>query len=101
PRHPRDLPSRPARRSSALACEIGNVSRCFAREHRIARVAAFLRAFDLGIPIGALDEPHVEPSSRLVSQLAQPTKNVQRPLLISLDRKSTRLNSSHVKRSYA
>src|SRR5690606_41502629 len=81
PGSPRDLPSFPTRRSSDLALPLyeragcaGAADRSFS-ERVIARLIAGFTA--AGVPIDTRDD------------------------LASIDRKSTRLNSSHVKISYA
>ena len=46
------------RQQLARIGDVGHIRRGLGGEHRKARHAHDLRAFDLGIPIGALDQPH-------------------------------------------
>ncbi|KAG1435218.1 hypothetical protein G6F56_014047 [Rhizopus delemar] len=42
------------------AGQVGHVGVLLAGEHRVARVAFDLRALDLGIPVGTLDQAHLQ-----------------------------------------
>ena len=55
-----------------------------AREHRIVGEPVHLRALDLAVPIGALDEPDHEPAAMAASERHEPVDHVPRALLVGL-----------------
>src|SRR5690606_42141053 len=82
----RDPHSFPTRRSSDLDLR-GELHWSWLRAAHRAEVEAYLDSLALG--------PEVTEQDRLLNALCRPER------LLELDRKSTRLNSSHVKISYA
>ena len=54
----------------ARAGEVRDVGVLLVREHRVAGQAHLLRALDLAVPIGSLDEPHHEAQAVLARNLA-------------------------------
>src|SRR5690606_18971741 len=62
--------------------------------HVLAEPALLVAAYIFALSAGTTSLPHIGPSA------PEPTLLVSYPTL-SIDRKSTRLNSSHVKNSYA
>ena len=70
------------------AGQIGNVGRGLAGEHRIRRQPVDLGQLDLGVPIGALDQPDHDPPSVPRGEIDQPVDHRQGALLIRLDRKA-------------
>ena len=52
--------------------EVGLVGGGLAREHRIVGEPALLRALHLGVPVGALDEPHHEPAAERRGEIVDP-----------------------------
>jgi len=69
----------------ACASEIRHVGVRFARVQRIAGQALFLRALDLGVPVGALDQPHVPAAPVRAGGVDQPVDHQRRALGIGLD----------------
>ena len=69
----------------AGAGEVGDVGRDFARVHRIAVEPALLRALDLAVPIGALDEADHQAPPSAPGQIGEPVDDRQGSLLIGLD----------------
>ena len=69
------------------AGHVAEVGHGLAREHRIIGQAAFLRAFDLGVPIGAFDQPDGQPAIFCFGNVLNPFDQSQSALLIGLDRK--------------
>ena len=68
-----------ARREQAFgAGEIRKVGRGLAREDRIVRQPALLRALDLGVPVGALDQAHRQPPPGRVRQRRRPNRRPRR-----------------------
>src|SRR5688572_22958644 len=65
--------------------EIGDIGVAFARVDRVSVEATLLRALDLAVPVGALDEPHVEPTARPRGERPQPVDHGCTALLIRLD----------------
>ena len=59
-----------------------------AGKYRIVGQAALLRALDLGVPIGALDQPDRQPVAERGSRLFGPVDNRQGTLLIGLHGKT-------------
>jgi len=68
------------------AGEIGDIGIRLAREDRVARQAALLRALDLAVPVGALDQAHVQDALRLARKADQVTQHGGRALLVGLHR---------------
>ena len=68
----------------ARAGEVGDVGVHLAREHRIILQPIDLRALDLGIPVGALDQPHHQPVAAAPREVDQPVDDERRALLIGL-----------------
>ena len=68
------------------AGEIGNVGRDLAREDRIIGQPADLRELDLGVPIGALDQPAHQLAAMRPRRLDHPVAQRRGALLIGLDR---------------
>ena len=70
-------------RRAGVEIEIGHR---LAREHRIVGEAALLRALDLAVPIGALDEPHHEAPIVRVSERRDIVDRGRRAFQIGLHR---------------
>ena len=70
------------------AGQVRHVRRDLAGVDGIGREAAFLRAFDLAVPIGALDEAQHQPASGLRRQIGEPVDHRRRALLIGLHREA-------------
>ncbi len=68
------------------AGEIGDVGRRLAREQRIIGQPRFLRALDLAVPIGALDQPHRHPPPGRVAERLGPLDRGARALAVGLHR---------------
>ena len=51
------------REQASDAGHVAKIGHGLAREHRIIGEPALLRALDLGVPIGAFDQPHREPAA--------------------------------------
>ena len=66
------------------AGEIAEIGRRLAREDREVRQPALLRALDLRVPVGALDEPHHQPPARRGGSLRKPVDHRRRALLVGL-----------------
>ena len=75
----------PAASSFLRAGEVGNVGRDLARQHRIIGQAADLRELDLGVPVGALDQPAHQLAAVRPRRLDHPVAQRRRALLIGLD----------------
>ena len=69
------------------AGHVAEVGHGLAREHRIIGQAALLRALDLGVPIGALDQPDGQPAIFCRGDVLDPVDHRQSALLIGLHRK--------------
>ena len=82
------IDARPRGQQFARAGEIGKIGHRLAREHRIIGKAALLRALDLGVPIGALDQPHHQPAIERAASVGEPVDHGRRALLIGLHRKA-------------
>ena len=76
------------RKQGVGAGEIIEVGHGFARENRVIGQPALLRALDLAIPIGALDQPHHETAFVPPRQRRDMVDHRQRPLLIGLHRQT-------------
>ena len=70
------------------ACDIRRVARRLTGEDRILDESRFLRPLDLGIPIGALHQPHGDAHAMMACQIDQPPNRGQAALLIGLNRKA-------------
>ena len=68
----------------AGADQIIQVRRCLGGEHRIVGSAHDLGPLDLGVPVGALDQPHHQPPLRRPRQLGDPCDRLRSALLIGL-----------------
>ena len=68
----------------AGALQIAQVCHRLAREDRIVGESALLRALDLSVPVGALDETHHQAAVEDARLLGQPVDDRRRPLLIGL-----------------
>ena len=66
---------------SLRAGEIGDVGRRLAGEQRIVDQPLLLRPLDLGVPIGALDEPRRDPPAGLRAERVRPRRSVGRARL--------------------
>ena len=66
------------------AGEVGDVGVDLAREDRKAFEAVDLRALDLAVPVGALDQPHHEAAGWRARELDEPVDHERRALLIGL-----------------
>ena len=60
---------RPQRQQFSRAGDVVQIGHRLAGEHRIAVEAALLRALDLGVPIGALHQPHHHPPVQAAREL--------------------------------
>ena len=85
----RKLRENPAAQRQQLlrAGHVVEVGHRLAGEHRIVVKPALLRALDLGVPIGALDEAHHHPPVQRSRQLRDVIDHGSRALLVRLDRK--------------
>ena len=77
---------RPQRQQLSCAGNVVQVGHRLAGEHRVVVEAALLRAFDLGIPIGALDQPHHQPAIQDARQAIDIADDRRGALLVALDR---------------
>ncbi len=77
---------RPRREQLARAGGIAQVGHGLAREHGIVGETALLRALDLGIPVGALDQPHRQAAAQPARGFVQPIDHRRSALLIGLHR---------------
>ena len=75
---------RPRGEQLARAGGIAEVGHRLACEHGIVGKAALLRALDLGIPIGALDQPHRQPAAEARRDVIEPVDHGGSALLIGL-----------------
>ena len=71
----------------ARAGRVAEIGHRLAGEHRIIRKPALLRALDLGVPIGALDQPHHQPAVERGRGVGEPVDHCRRAFLIGLHRK--------------
>ena len=70
------------------AGQVGHVGVALVREHRVARQAAFLRAFDFAIPVRALDQAHDELQAVAARHGGHFVHQLQRAGLIGLQRQA-------------
>jgi len=70
----------------ARAGEIGEIRGRLAGVYRIAFKATFLGALDLGVPIGALDQPHHHSPAMFAAEAGDMINHLRRAFLIGLDR---------------
>ncbi len=75
---------RPGRQDTARAGQIGHIGSHLAGEDRISRQTQQLSAFDLAVPVSALDQTDGNPPPSFAGQRRQPVNHRQRPLLIGL-----------------
>ena len=80
--------ARPQRQQFLRAGEVVQIGHRLAGKHRIAVEAALLRALDLGVPIGALDQPHHHPPVQARARLVDIVDHGAGALLIGLDRQT-------------
>ncbi len=66
------------------AGHVGQIGHRLPREHRIVGEPALLRALDLGVPVGALDEPHHQPAAEPMRGVVEPADHRAGALLIRL-----------------
>ena len=83
--------ARAQRQQFAHAGHVAEVGHGLAGEHRIIGEPALLRALDLGVPIGALDQPHGEPAAARLRRVRDPVDHLRRALLIGLHREAEAL----------
>ena len=79
---------RPRGQQLARAIEIAEIGHRLAGKHRIVGKAALLRAFDLGVPIGALDQAHHQAAVERLRRLRDPVDHRSSALLIGLHREA-------------
>ena len=72
----------------ARAGEVRHVGVRLAREHRIAGEPALLRALDLAVPVGALDQAQRDAPVGFAQPLHQPLERGMRALLVGLHREA-------------
>ena len=77
--------SRPQRQQLLRTGDVVQIRHRLAGEHGIAVEPAFLRALDLGVPIGALDEAHHHPPIEGACETTDIIDHAAGALLISLD----------------
>ncbi|MCW0416701.1 hypothetical protein NB689_002455 [Xanthomonas sacchari] len=76
-------------REQALgAGQVGHIGVLLAGEHRIARVALDLRALDLRVPVGALDQAHRDAAADAARQVGEEIDRVRGALLVCLHRQA-------------
>ena len=75
---------RPHGKQPAGAGGVAEIGHGFAGEHGIVGKPALLCALDLGIPIGALDQPHHQSATQAPRRLLEPVDHRWRALLIGL-----------------
>ena len=102
--------ARPQRQQFPRAGDIVQVGHRLAGEQRIVVETALLRALDLGVPIGALDETHHHPPVQRSREAVDIVDHVAGAFLIGLDRKPeavpafercvTERRRDHVKRQF-
>ncbi len=64
--------------------DVADIGRGLAGEHREAVEPQHLGALDLGVPVGALDQPHHQPAVELVGERLEPVDDVAGALAIGL-----------------
>ena len=79
---------RPQRQQLLRAGDVVQIRHRLAGEYRIAVEPAFLRTLDLGVPIGALHQPHHHPPVKASRKTIDIVDHVGGALLIGLDRKA-------------
>ena len=79
---------RPQRQQLLRAGDVVQIRHRLAGEHGIAVEPAFLRALDLGVPIGALDQPHHHFAVEAACETIDVIDHVGGALLIGLDRET-------------
>ena len=77
---------RPRGEQLAHARHVAKVGHRLAGEHRIVGKTALLRALHLGVPVGALDEPHHQPPVERARRIRHPVDHLRSALLVGLDR---------------
>ena len=70
------------------AGDVVQIRHRLAGEHRIAVEPAFLRALDLGVPIGALHQPHHHFAVEAACETIDVIDHVRGALLVGLDRQA-------------
>ena len=76
------------RQQFACARQIGNIGVDLARIHWIAFQAVQLRAFDFGIPVGALDQADHQAMAGAAAKINDVINDMRRAFLIGLDHKA-------------
>ena len=81
-----ELRKKPVARGQELfyAGHVAEIGHGLAREHRVIGKSALLRALDLGVPIGALDQSNREPAAQCDGRVLDPGDHRQGALLIGL-----------------
>ena len=79
---------RPQAQQLLCAGDVVQIRHRLAGEHGIAVEAALLRALDLGVPIGALDQPHHHPPVQAFREPVDMVDHVTGAHLIGLDREA-------------
>ncbi len=79
---------RPQCQQLSRAGDVVQIGHRLAREHRIAIKAALLRALDLGVPIGALDQPHHHFAVQVLRETIDMIDYLAGSLLVGLDRQA-------------
>ncbi len=87
-----------AREHRTRAGDIGNIGSRLARENRIIRNAAFLRAFDFRIPIRALHQTHGDTALVRAAEFGEPRERGKRALLIGLHRQAKAIPTLQLRR---
>ncbi|MNU47300.1 hypothetical protein D3C71_361850 [compost metagenome] len=64
--------------------QVGHVGVLLAGENRVAGIAFDLRALDLGVPVGALDQAHLQATAGAARHVGQVVDRVRRTLLVGL-----------------
>ncbi len=59
----------------ACVCDVGHIGADLAREHRVVVQPQYLRALDLGIPVGALDQAHHDPAVEFLRERVEPVEH--------------------------
>ena len=72
------------RQQQARAGQVGEIGVGLARIDRIALQAVDLRALDLAVPVGALDQPHHQPAPAAACQVDEVLDHVRAALLVGL-----------------
>ena len=85
---------RPQRQQLLRAGDVVQIRHRLAGEYRIAVKPALLRALDLGVPIGALHQPHYHFAVEAASETVDVVDHVGGTLLIGLDREAKAVPAS-------